>query len=62
MNNIKEYKLLTSDSAIALSQGITKYLQSGWELWGSPSFIRDNFYSWYAQAVIKREDDKTSTN
>jgi hypothetical protein len=47
---MKEYKIMTTNSASNLSEVVTKYLQQGWELYGDP-FSRDGTY---CQAMIKK--------
>lgn len=49
-----EYILLTDTQPKSLSNQVIRYLDKGWQLYGSPSIAVDDVVNYYAQALIRK--------
>jgi hypothetical protein len=47
---MKEYRIISTNTADQLSEVVNKYFQQGWELYGDP-FVKEGIF---CQAMVKK--------
>jgi len=56
---VVDYKIVACNSAFEQSTGVKKLIDSGWELYGGISVAVSDSGPFYAQAMVRKEDEDT---